>query len=95
MISPVMQRLKCAALAGFAALVLTGPLAAADPTPAPLPDNPGILRPLGPAKPSFPTSLPEDRNAFPAPIMARMREALVAQAENPRDHPVPVVRSDD
>jgi hypothetical protein len=50
------------------------PLVAGD-APAPLA--------LTPAQPPVPVSLPADRNAFPADILARMRAALVAQVADP------------
>jgi hypothetical protein len=68
---------------GIAAFAAT----AAD-TPAQGPAaSPGLTIPLGPPQASVPVSVPADRNAFPAEILARMRAALVAQAESPRSRP--------
>ncbi len=43
--------------------------------------------PLGPPQASVPTSVPVDRNAFPAEIIARMRAALIARADDPASIP--------
>lgn len=54
--------------------------------PATAPDS-GLMTghtvPLGPPQPSIRISLPKERNAFPADIMARMRAALVAKTATP------------
>jgi hypothetical protein len=67
-------------IAAFAAAAADAP--AQDPTA-----SPGLTIPLGPPQASVSVNVPTDRNAFPAEILARMREALVAQAESPRSRP--------
>ncbi len=67
-------------IAAFAAAAADAP--AQDPAQDPT-ASPGLTIPLGPPQASVPVNVPVDRNAFPADILARMREALVAQAESP------------
>ncbi len=87
--------LQNAVWAGLASLGLAGQIGAEEAVPAQEQAYHGLARPLGPPQPSYPISIPKDRNAFPAEIMDRMRQALVLQAENPGRRPAPRVRQND
>lgn len=55
----------------------------------------GQTIPLGAPRPSVPVILPADRNAFPADILARMREALVDRSGNARARPATAQQGND
>lgn len=87
--------LHSAVWAGLASLGLAGQVGAQEAVPAQEQAHHGLAHPLGAPQPSYPVSIPTERNAFPAEIMDRMRQALVLQAENPGRRQAPPVRQND
>lgn len=96
---PPLAVIRALLIAAEMAATGTGAGAAGE-TPKAAPAQPGAAfggqaLPLGAPRPSVPVILPADRNAFPADILARMREALVDRSGNARARPATAQQGND